>query len=700
MRSCTLLIALLIGSPIGAAEPAPAPAKDHWAFQPIRPTAPPHVKKFVDWIRTPVDAFLAARYESDHIEPNREADRRTLLRRLALDLTGLPPTPEDVDAFLADASPAAYQNQVERLLASPHYGERWARHWLDLARWAESEGYESNHPRPYAWRYRDWVVRAFQDDKPFADFVREQIAGDEITPLTDDNLIATGFLAAARLSSNEEDRPRQRNDFLVDIVNTTAGTFLGLTYQCAQCHNHKFDAITLRDYYRLQAFFVRGQPGNLKLQSPELWTAYNAKKPAGYDDAAREKNALFDLARDRKHADVRSKLPKESLEALALPREERTPEQENLARKADLLFQVTLAGYEKMLRPDEKKRYDELLNQIAEMEKGMLDVPQTFGFYSASSRHTVDVLPMLGFYPLHFDRDFLLKNRAYVLSSGDVHRPGVALDPGVPAILGEKRFESRLSLADWLTSKDNSLVARVYVNRLWQHHFGRGLVGSSSDFGVKGDLPTHPELLDWLAGELLRTGSTKHLHRLIVGSAAYRLDSKVHPANQARDPDNRTWWRWQPRRLEAEAIRDSLLAVSGELDRHIGGPGAKESTRRSLYLTQRREAPPPHQALFDGPNQMTESCGKRLVTTVPLQALYLLNNASSLARAQALARRAADSPRPVEAAYRLALQRSPTSAEQALAERFLRSDVFASGDDGLVHLCQVLMNLNEFVYLE
>ncbi len=694
----------------------PDHGSDHWAFQPIkRPDVP--VVKHSDWLRTPVDAFIAARHEATGLHPAVAADARTLIRRLSLDLIGLPPSPSEVDAFAnayAAEPQAAVAALVDRLLASPHYGERWGRHWLDVARWAESEGYESNHPRPYAWRYRDWVVRAFNDDMPFADFVRAQLAGDEMTPYADDNLVATGFLAAARLSSNEEDRWRQRNDIYVDIVNTTAGALLGLTMQCAQCHNHKFDPITARDYYRFQGFFVKGQPGNFALRDPALWAEYMAKKPAGYDKAVREREALFAAARQRKVTAARGGMSAAQLRALALPMDCRSPDDEKTAREANLLLQFSTNQIEKALTAEERSRYDALKKHIAAMEQAMVDRPQTFAFYSpVTSPTAVADLPMKGFYPLPDDAVELARARPYLLASGDVHRPTFAVDVGWPAVFGPTppgavARAPRLALADWLASPQNALAARVYVNRIWQHHFGRGIVATPNDFGIKGAAPTHPELLDWLASELLRTGSTKHLHRLIVRSATYRQSATGDPTSARADPENRLLWRWPPRRLEAEAIRDALLAVSGELDHTIGGPSASaddQSLRRSLYLFQKREAPPAHQALFDGPFGMTESCGRRAVTTVPLQPLYLLNSDFSIGRARAFAARVAaaagnDRGRQIIAAFATALGRVPDDAERAMALRFFAGADETAAVPALVRFCQALMNTNEFVYLE
>jgi mono/diheme cytochrome c family protein len=690
----------------------------HWAFQPVTAPAIPRVQN-AGWVRNPIDAFIAARQESDGLSPAPEASRHTLIRRLSFDLTGLPPSPEEIAAFLADEAPDAYERRVERLLASPRHGERWGRHWLDLARWAESEGYESNHPRPYAWRYRDYVVRSFNDDKPFDRFLREQLAGDELLPYSDENLVATGFLAAARLSSNEEDKALQRNDVLVDIVNATGGALLGLTFQCAQCHNHKFDPITARDYYRFQGFFARGQPANLALQDPKLWTAYEAARPPEIEPARKLIDVLFEGARARKMAEAKKTLAPAMLRAVETPPDRRTPEQEALACRADLALQFTPEETEKAIREDDRALYAELKKKRAALEKSLPDKPQTFGFYSpATSPTPVDVLPMKGFYPPPYEPAELARARPFLLVGGDVHNRGPALDAGWPAVFGPTPESiatraSRRTLADWLTDPRHPLTARVWVNRLWAYHFGRGIVATPSDFGRKGAPPSHPELLDWLAGELVRSGwSTKHIHRLIVTSSTYRQAAENSTANAALDPDNLLWGRWSPRRLEAEAIRDAMLAVSGELDTTAGGPGLPDddsAVRRSLYLTQKRERPPAMQALFDGPSAAAESCPRRYVSTVPLQALHQLNSPFAARRARAFARRVVewegnDRARQVEASFLLALGRPPDDTERAAAEAYFRA--FAPADDAeeptgpLVHFCQALLNVNEFLYLE
>jgi hypothetical protein len=406
-----------------------------------------------------------------------------------------------------------------------------------------------------------------------------------------------------------------------------------------------------------------------------------------------------------------------------MPPERRTPAQELLARQAELSFQFTPARIEKAVPREDRPLYEALKKKLAALEKGMLNVPQTWGFYSPESPTKVAVLPMKGFYPLPFEPGFLARSRAHLLAGGDVHRPAAALSPGWPAVfgptpVGQVHTRPRLALADWLANPRHPLTARVWVNRLWGWHFGRGIVATPSDFGVKGARPSHPELLDWLAGEFLRAGgSTKHVHRLIVLSNAYRRSSAGHPGNARIDPDNVSLWRWSPRRLEAEALRDATLAVTGELNRTPGGPGDADevrSRRRGLYLLQRRDHPGPLAGLFDAPVAAAESCPRRGVSTVALQSLYLLNSDFATARAKTLAARVRSTGSPpvasggsqasrlcheerqVETAFRLALARRPDAVERAAVRRLFA----AEGEAALFLLCQALLNTNEFLYLE
>ncbi|MDB5307907.1 MAG: Planctomycete cytochrome [Gemmataceae bacterium] len=705
----------------------------HWAFRAVKR---PEVPKRSEWARNPIDAFVAARHRAQGLASAPEADRRTLLRRLSLDLTGLPPAAEEIDSFLADTRPDAYERRVDQLLASPAYGERWGRHWLDIARYADSEGYENDYVRPYAWRYRDYVIRSFNDDKPFDRFVLEQLAGDELTPYSDEHLIATGFLAAARLSSNEEDKARQLNDMYVDIANATGSAFLGLTFNCAQCHAHKFDPITHHDYYRFQGFFLKGMPYGLALRDTTGIKAYEDARPPEYEEVRLRVRAYLDAARGKLNAAARATLSPNQLAAYDTPPDRRTPEQHGLAVEADLKFQYSMAQLEKAIPAADKPTYADLKKKVVAIERKLPDPPQTWGFYSPAGPHRVHVLPMDGFYPPAFDRLTLTRARAFLLPAGDPRRRGPAVEVGWPAVFGPTAKDAvaerpRTTLAKWLTDPTHPLTARVWVNRIWHYHFGRGIVETGGDFGVRGSPPSHPELLDWLAAELMtptsraggghgaggpknKTGddphlsqpwSTKHLQRLIVTSATYRQAAR-NDAAQKRDPDNRWLTRWKPRRLEAEAVRDAMLAVSGELDRAGGGkPEGDENknTRRAVYQIQKRQKPSAVQVIFDGPAGATESCPVRTTSETPLAALFLLNNDFPLARAKALAVRVRtgagdDRAKQIDTAFRLALGRLPTVGQRKAVDDYFRK---TEGEaDQLILLCHTILCTTEFLALE
>lgn len=703
-----LAIALTLALPaLGPAADRTESRPTHWAFQPVtRPPVP--VVNNTTWVRNPVDAFIAARHEKEGITPAPEADRRTLLRRLTFVLTGLPATADEIEAFEKDPWPDAYERRVERLLAAPAYGERWARHWLDVARYADSEGYESDHLRPYSWRYRDWVIRAFNDDLPFDWFVRLQLAGDEDVPYRDDNLIATGFLAAARLSSNEEDKARQLNDVYVDITNATAAAFLGLTVNCAQCHAHKFDPISQKDYYRLQGFFVRGMPYNLPLKDPAGWEAHEKARPPEYEPARQLLRALYDLGRSKLAADARKALSPEQAAAYDTPADRRTPEQHRLAVEAGLKFQWSANQVEKAIPAGDQALYAELKKKVTAIEAKLPDPPQTWGFYSpVTSPHEITVLPMKGFYPPPFDRTEFARARPYLLAAGDSKERAEPVDTGWPVVFGPtpKDTVKRSDLADWLTDPKNPLTARVWVNRLWQYHFGRGLVATTNDFGLRGSPPSHPKLLDWLAAELVSSGwSTKHIQRLILTSATFRQYHRNAAALTA-DPENRLLARWSPRRVEAEGIRDLMLAVSGELDRKVGGPAdadEEKGLRRGVYQLQKRQRLS-SATLFDAPTGATESCPKRTVSTTPVSTLFLLNNPFPLARAKAFAARVRadagdDRDRQVRVAVRLALGRDLRGAEEQEVADYLKKT--AGDPDSLPGLCHLLFMMVEFTTVE
>ena len=623
--------------------PAPVPQSDHWAFQPIvRPTIPKVQNRA--WVRTAVDAFIASRHESLGLTPAAEADPATLSRRMSLDMLGLPP--QD------------HIQSVDRLLSHPAYGQRWARHWLDVARWAESNGYQHNRARPYAWRYRDWVVDAFNDDMPFNEFLKRQIAGDELEPILDEdgvdaNLVATGFLAAARYSGNELDKRIQRNDILVDIVNTTSTAFLGLTMECAQCHSHKFDPITIRDYYRMQAFFAAGQPGNVGFHTnnPEL------------EQLVDERCEIFERTYQRQ-VKIRRRRGIENPE-LVIPK--------------------TVVA--KMSAAD-KQRFQQLEQSIAKFG-------QTWSFYApstASARRPV--LPHDMRWPLPWRIENQTHFETRLLPRGDVNALGPEVEPGWPLVFGQTTkigLRPRLALANWMASPNNPLTARVWVNRIWQWHFGVGLVETMGDFGTQGTEPSHPELLDYLASELMdHDWSTNHLHRLILESATYRQSTRFSPDNVAIDPENRSLWRFVPRRLEAEAIRDSMLAVSGKLDLAAGGPSDEidgESNRRGLYLKQHRERFPSQQMLFDGADGVA-SCSRRRVSTSSLQPLWLLNSDFANRVSAGLADRAGD----VSSAIRICFGRDATADEIDLLRQH-------AAKHGLASACLAILNSSEFLYL-
>ncbi|WP_417746506.1 PSD1 and planctomycete cytochrome C domain-containing protein [Rosistilla oblonga] len=635
--------------------PTPKVESDHWAFSQItRPDVPtPAAKPDADAVNSghPIDAFIVARQKAIGVTPTAPADRRTLVRRLYLDLLGLPPTVAQADAFVNDRSADAYEKLVDKLLLSPHYGERMARYWLDLARWGESQGYQHDIPRPFAWRYRDYVINAFNQDKSYAQFLREQIAGDELQPYSDDAMIATGFLGAARISGNQLDKLQQRTDVMMDIVDNTTSALLGLTMECAQCHNHKFEPLMQRDYYALMAFFANGQLGNYQL---------------------------------RNTADV--------------PAEE----------------------IQNWFTDDSYRFY---LSEAKKRKVAPSDYPaHTWGFYSPlTGDKDVERLPVVNRSPLPYSPDFLSDKATHVLIRGDAHSPGLRVEPAWPAVLGETPSQlsptPRQALADWLGSPKNPLVARVWVNRLWQSHFGRGLVETPSDFGTHGAPPTHPLLLDWLASELIDNDwSTKHIHRLIVTSATYRQSSVLVAANLELDLDNKTLWRWPQRRMEAEVIRDSILVATGEINRLVGGPSIaperdEKALRRTIYLSQRRSQLPDVMTMFDAPDGV-RSCSRREVSTVALQPLYLLNSPFVVKRAEQLARivkaEAGDDPvKQIRTVFEHTLGRAPLVEEVRLAKTLLkRSESDNDGDSSaekispeLIRLCHSMLNLNEFVYI-
>ena len=644
-----LLCLLLSCAPSFAATPSLDAGRQHWAFQPLRPTQLPAVKDAA-WARNDVDRFILAALEGKGLRPAPEASRPTLIRRVTYDLTGLPPSPEDVEAFVKDTSPQAWERVVDRLLASPHYGERWGRHWLDLARYADSSGFHNDLDRPHAWRYRDYVIRSFNEDKPYARFIAEQLAGDEVPHASEETVVATGFCRNG--PSNDDNmgnnKEQYRLDELDDVISTTSTVFLGLTVGCARCHDHKYDPVTSADYYSLLAVFN----GTVKRGVPK-------------DDDAKDK-------------------AKEAVKLQAL-----------IETKAT--------------------------------------VPPT-----------------------------------YLLRRGSLQNQGPEVPPAAPLVLtvnplrfpepepDAKSSGRRRTFAEWIAAPDNPLTWRVLANRIWQHHFGRGLVATPSNFGFNGARSTHPELLDFLAARLIADGGRwKPLHKLLLLSATYRQVStvvevkggKVEPFNSSTlrpllpstlDPDNTLLWHANLQRLSAESLRDTILAVSGKLNPQPGGPGIKPRIRadlltasqrnkwpalttegpaqwrRSVYIYVKRQLLMPMMELFDAPTT-TDSCAERMQSVVPTQALVLMNDEfvedhSGFLAQRAVAEAGENLARVIERMQVLALAKpaGPERLKQAVAFVAAREGIYAKEPAAaqtprtraLADLAHVIFNSSEFLHIE
>ncbi len=684
----------------GGTSPANAAPGTHWAFRPPARPPVPAVKNRA-WVRTPVDAFLLAEMERRGVSPSPPADRRTLLRRITLDLTGLLPTPEETDAFVRDAAPDAYEQVVDRLLASPHYGERWAQHWLDVVRFAETNGFEGDGERPQAWRYRDWVAQALNADLPYDRFLTAQIAGDLLDPKDPQLRTATGFLRAGpqHVVGGNADPAELRQEWLTEAVTGVGAGVMGLTVQCARCHDHKFDPIPQADYYRLEAFFARTANQDYRAPDPAADRAHAALVIAHQERLAPLRAAIAAIEapyRARLREEKRRKLEAKYVAALAVDAAKRSPEQRRLAQDVETMLKVDWDELVASLSPSDREKRAALRKKMHALD---LEQPAP-----------LPIAPGVG--------DTLsAATKTHVLIRGDLKTPGAEVQPGLPQTLTGATTPSpgseapRLRLARWLTRPDHPLTARVLVNRVWQHHFGRGLVGTPNDFGRHGEAPTHPALLDWLATTF--TGQTsgmrvpfslKSLHRLLVTSAAYRQSSKVLPAMAKRDPGNRLLWRMNTRRLDAEAVRDAVLQAAGTLNRSVGGPAVRvplepevydtiftegepdnlwpitpdptQHVRRSLYLLHKRNVRLPFLVVFDQPDMLTP-CGARGESVHALQSLSLLNSDLMTAQSRALALRLfREAPQSqaarVERLFALTLSRSPSPTEQAATERFLR----------------------------
>ncbi|HTE17871.1 MAG TPA: PSD1 and planctomycete cytochrome C domain-containing protein, partial [Armatimonadota bacterium] len=619
-----------------------AETRKFWAFQPVRRPAVPRVKRQA-WVRNPIDAFVLARLEAKGLGPNPTATRAALIRRAYYDLIGLPPTPAEVEQFVADTSPHAWEKLVDRLLASPQYGEKWGRHWLDLVRYAETNSYERDGAKPNAWRYRDYVIRSFNADKPYDQFIQEQLAGDELAERTPERLIATGFYRLGLWDDEPADPELALYDDLDDIANTTGSVFLGLTVGCARCHDHKLDPFPQKDYYRFLAFFngvnrygVRGhdsvEKASLRYLTPEAEAAKHRELVTAYRGKMRANGEKIYKVEARIYEDL-------------------TPvEKQDWATEARRIPIIK----ERITRLVTQEEFDSYLRLVEERAQLRMSAPP--------SMEQALAVTEVGAKP----RD------TFILLRGNAHARGEKVEPGFPTVLGapepkiqpEPRGESsgrRLALARWIGSKENPLTARVMANRMWHYHFGRGIVRSTSNFGLQGDKPTHPELLDWLASEFTAQGwRMKPLHRMIMLSNTYKMSSRANPAALAKDPENDLFWRFDMRRLQAEEIRDSILAIIGSLNPKMGGPSfyptipaevlagqsmpgdgwgkssAEEQARRSVYIFVKRSLAVPIIAAFDAP-ETDFTCPSRFATTQPTQALGMLNSAWTNEQARSLA---------------------------------------------------------------
>jgi hypothetical protein len=736
-----LSVAIIIGILPGAyASDADRPSDDaaEWAYRPMQKPAVPTVQAR-ERVRNPIDAFLLAKLEARGLTFAPPADPATLIRRVTFDLTGLPPTPEALARFLADPSPAAYDRYVDTLLASPQYGERMALYWLDLVRFAESDGFRADDPRPHAWRYRDYVIEAFNSDKPYDRFIAEQLAGDELYPDDPKAIVATGFLRHYPDEFNAVNLEQRRYEILTDITDTTATVFMGVTLGCARCHDHKYDPITQDDYFRIQAFFAGYRPVEVPICSPEEKAQYEAKLRQWEEQTQQlreqisqiEQTVLRELTKRR-----RMRFPPEYAAMLDIPPEKRTPLQKQIVQMILPQLKVPPAEMTRAMKQADRERWEQMNAQLHKYDQLKPQAPATAMAMSefgpeAPPTHLLrrgewklksyEVLP--GFLSAIDDREAEVKPPAHGQTSG-----------------------RRSALAQWLTNPEHPLTARVMVNRLWQQHFVRGIVGTSGDFGVQGDRPTHPELLDWLAREFIAKGwSIKAMHRLMVTSAAYMQASRPSPEALKVDPSNRLL-SWMPRRrLEGEAVRDTMLAITGKLNLKMGGPSiypelpaelkvnaktwpltsdTQERNRRSVYIALKRNLRYPLFAAFDAPDA-NEVCTRRYNTTTAPQALMLLNDQLIRDHAKALAGRVLaecndDSERLIDRLFTLALSRLPSDAERQDVREFLASHTgilakravntlelptpprpgSPAQQAAVVDLCHAILNLNEFVYVD
>jgi hypothetical protein len=715
------LAAIVVSSLLAADSPKQFTPQQRrwWAFQKvIKPTVPEPKNRV--WVQNDIDRFIGARLEQKGLTPAPAADRVTLIRRATLDLTGLIPTPEEVQEFVSDTSPGAFAKVVDRLLASPRYGERWARHWLDLARYADSEGFKSDETRPNIWRYRDYVIDAFNQDKPYDRFIREQIAGDELYPGDPAALVATGFNRHFPDESNARKLLERRQEILNDITDTVGATFLGMTYGCARCHDHKFDPILHKDYYRLQAFFANTRiEDHVVLDTGERrreWEHAYADWHGKTRDIRAEMHTLVQPEIEKQYKENFDKFGPEIQSAITTAPAERTPIQWQMYYKAKPQLEHSEEDAAKGLKGDAKDRWRVLNGELAQFDAIKPEPEAIAQAMIDNGRES--------------PKTHVLAVGVYDAFKEEV-QPGFLsiLDPADAKIVAPANLNStgrRTALAEWLASRDNPLTARVMVNRIWHYHFGRGIVGTPSDFGVMGERPANKDLLDFLAGTFVEDGwSMKKMHRLIMLSSTYQESAKFNPEAAKADPENQLMWRYNRRRLEGESIRDAVLQVSGRLNLKMGGPGVfpplppgvvtrggwkkdedpSESERRSVYVFVRRNTRYPMFEVFDMPDTH-ESCSRRNATVTAPQALELLNSELVLDWSRSLAERVMNDAgltreAQVDRAWRFVYSRPATPEERREALEFLDRQTAISGSQfpAFVDLCHMLVNSNEFLYV-
>ncbi|MCC9601979.1 PSD1 and planctomycete cytochrome C domain-containing protein [Stieleria sp. JC731] len=683
----------------------------HWAFEPVSQPEIPEVDNAA-WQENPIDAFIYDSVAEAGLKPNGAAEKQELIKRLSYDLTGLPPSKAQVDAFVADQSPDAFKNLTEQLLASPHYGERWGRHWLDLVRFAETNSFERDGPKANAWKYRDYVIRSFNEDKPYDQFIREQLAGDELDKVTPETMTATGYYRLGIYDDEPADPLQARFDALDDIILTTGQVFLGLTMNCARCHDHKIDPIPQTDYYGMLSFFEDLTPyaerGDLSIYSQVDVSSQELKDQYAANDKTRREleKQIYDLEQT-------------GIVKMSAPDQRAT---EGSRRDRNRVLRAKLRQH---LSDEAWKQYEDLKQQLRKNNEELKSLPQ---------RETV----------MGLAKYRKVEEPTFVLFRGNPHSPSDEVEPQFPSL-----FESELPtvpelepstqrsagrrriLADWIASEDNMLTARVMVNRIWQYHFGRGIVRSTNNFGQLGTPPSHPKLLDYLANRFVESGwSVKDMHRLILSSKAYQMSSEGNKEALGIDPDNELFWRFDPRRLSAEEIRDSILAATGELNLKSYGPSIypelspevmagqskpgdgwgkssiQDQNRRSVYIYVKRSLLTPMLSAFDFPDPDL-TCEARFMTLQPAQALSLLNGDFAGQQAQKLAESIDASSKSkadvVKAVIPRVLLRDANEKDVADGVKLMESlsDKHGLSDDEAKRLyCLSVLNWNEFLFVD